>query len=228
MLKEGNFNLRKWISNCAEIVGKINPFEGQVFGEKIVYFDKFLKVLRILRNFEIDELFFDFKNGVSESMISTKREFLKILSFVYDPLGVVSLTIKTLKMLFQKICMMKINRDDVLAEIIIAEWQNILENVNVINSSKLQRHYLKMFYLKYVEIVELHGFSDGSLKAYAAVIYITFKLKYGSYSFSFVASKTKINPIERENLKIPKLKLMACVLLNQLMFSVYSLLEFNG
>ena len=108
--------------------------------------------------------------------------------------------------------MMKINWDDILPETIIGEWQNTLENVNVMNSLKLERHYLKMFDLKDVEIIELHGFSDASLKAYAAVIYIRFKLKYGSYCVNFVVSKTKTNPIERKNLTIPKLELMACAL----------------
>ena len=88
----------------------------------------------ILWNFENDD--FDLKNVGSKSEISTKHEFLKVLSSVCDPLGVVSPTIITLKMLFQKICMMKINWDDILPETVIAEWQNILENVNVINSLK--------------------------------------------------------------------------------------------
>ena len=58
---------------------------------------------------------------------------------------------------------------------------------------KLKRHYLKMFNLKDVEIIEPHGFSDVSLKACGAVIYIRFKLKDSSYCINFVASKTKIN-----------------------------------
>ena len=86
---EGNFNHRIWISNCAELMEK-NYFEEQEFGKKIVHLHKFHKVFSILWNFEIDELFFALKNVVSESQISTKREFLKALSFVYDPLGVVS------------------------------------------------------------------------------------------------------------------------------------------
>ena len=40
---------------------KINSFEEQEFGEKIVHIDKFHKVLGILWNFEIDELFFWFE-----------------------------------------------------------------------------------------------------------------------------------------------------------------------
>ena len=75
-----------------------------------------------------------------------------------------------------------------------------------------------MFDLKDVEIIELHGFSDASFKAYAAVICIRFELKDDSHCVHFAASKTKINPIERQNLTIPKLELMACVLLNQLFF----------
>ena len=68
------------------------------------------------------------------------------------------------------------------------------------------------------EIIELHGFSGASLKVHAGVIYIRSKLKDGSYCANFVASKTKINHIER--ISLTKLELMACVLLNQLMFSV--------
>ena len=50
-----------------------------------------------LWNFESDELYLDFKNVVSKIQISTKREFLKVLFSVYNPLVVISL-------LFQKIC----------------------------------------------------------------------------------------------------------------------------
>ena len=81
-------------------------------------------------------MFFDLKNVVSENQILAKREFLKVLSSVYDPLGVVCPTILVLKMLFQKICLMKINWDDVLSKTVIAEWQNTLENVSVMYKYK--------------------------------------------------------------------------------------------
>ena len=48
ILKEGNFNLRKWISNCAEITEKINSFEEQEFVEKIVHLHQLHKVLGVL------------------------------------------------------------------------------------------------------------------------------------------------------------------------------------
>ena len=45
-------------------------------------------------------------------------------------------------------------------------------------------------------------------KVFAAVVYIRYKLKDGSYFVNAVASKTKVNPIERKNLAIQKLELM--------------------
>ena len=81
-------------------------------------------------------MFFDLKNVVSENQILAKQEFLKVLSSVYDPLRVVCPTILVLKMLFQKICLMKINWDDVLSKTVIAEWQNTLENVSVMYKYK--------------------------------------------------------------------------------------------
>ena len=57
------------------------------------------------------------------------------------------------------------------------------------------------------------------MNAYVAVIYMRSKLKDGSYCINFIASKTKINPIERKNLTILKLELMIndmCVFFDQL------------
>ena len=101
-LKGGNFNLGKLIPNCFEIIGKNNSFKEQEFGKKIVHLDQFHKVLGILWNFETDKLFFDLKNVVSESQISTKREFSKVLSSVYGPLGIISPTIMTGTMYYLK------------------------------------------------------------------------------------------------------------------------------
>ena len=138
-LKEGNFNLRKRISNCAEIMEKINSFEEQEFSEKIVDLDKFHKVLGIFWNFEIDQLFFDLKNFVSESQISTKCEFLKLVFCVWSFRRRLSNNYNS-KNIVSKDLYDENKWDDALPETIIAEWQNILENVNVMDFLKLERH----------------------------------------------------------------------------------------
>ena len=141
--KKGTLTSENGLLIVLKLWKKINSFEEQQSGENIFHLDKFHKVLAdILWNFETDELFFDLKNVVSESQISTKHEFLKVLSSVYDPLGIVYPTIITHKNVVSKDLYdeRKLGRCT-LPETIIAEWQNIVQNVNVMNSLKLEKHY---------------------------------------------------------------------------------------
>ena len=66
-----------------------------------------------------------------------------------------------------------------------------------------------------VENMQLHGFADTSATAYACVIYLRILLKNGEIITSFISSKTKIAPIKK--VCIPRLELMACVILINLM-----------
>lgn len=65
--------------------------------------------------------------------------------------------------------------------------------------------------------VELIGFSDASLKAYAAVIYMRV-WKNGTPHISLVTAKTRVAPIIKVTL--PKLELSAALLLAKLMATV--------
>ena len=60
----------------------------------------------------------------------------------------------------------------------------------------------------------LHGFSDASQKAMAAVLYIKSKSLTAGSTSSFLISKTKVAPLKR--LSIPRLELGAAVLLTKL------------
>ena len=67
-------------------------------------------------------------------------------------------------------------------------------------------------------VLSLHGFSDGSGKAYAAVVYlrVTFSSRY--VVSRFVASKTQVNSIK--SLIITRLGLMSCLILSRLVKTV--------
>ena len=62
--------------------------------------------------------------------------------------------------------------------------------------------------------VSLHGFCDASKNAYAAVIYFLSKNTHDEKYCCLVVAKTKVAPIK--NVSIPKLELLACVLLTNL------------
>ena len=65
---------------------------------------------------------------------------------------------------------------------------------------------------------ELHGFSDASVKAYGAVVYIRSTYQHHSPVLALVTSKTKVAPLKPST--IPRLKLCGAVLLTKLLTTV--------
>ena len=75
-----------------------------------------------------------------------------------------------------------------------------------------------------VEKYYLHGFSDASNSAYAAVVYIKAVTKYGNISVTFVTSKSRIVPLNK-SIPMPRLELLRNFILSNLIRSVYSSLS---
>lgn len=62
--------------------------------------------------------------------------------------------------------------------------------------------------------VELHGFSDASERAYAAVIYLRAEDEDGSWRITLITARTKVAPLKQVSL--PRLELCAAALLARL------------
>ena len=59
--------------------------------------------------------------------------------------------------------------------------------------------------------IQLHGFSDASERAYAAVVYIRSTYSDGQVEVRLVASKSRVAPIKRQT--IPRLELLGALIL---------------
>ena len=70
----------------------------------------------------------------------------------------------------------------------------------------------------------LHGFSDASNSAYAAVVYIKAVTKYGNISVTFVTSKSRIVPLNKA-ITIPRWELLGNFISSKLILSVYNSLS---
>ncbi|XP_070522401.1 uncharacterized protein [Cardiocondyla obscurior] len=124
-------------------------------------------------------------------------------------------------MFLQELWLHKIGWNDQLPSQILTRWLVIREEF-----TQLARLTIPWWFNTWSDsTVELHGFSDASQLAMAAVIYIiTHSPSIGPTS-AFVCSKTKIAPLKR--LTIPRLELTATLLLARLMKYVQATLNVN-
>ena len=106
----------------------------------------------------------------------------------------------------------------------IVKWKHSLKLLAGLEPVYIMRNYLHGYQFTQSSKVELHGFCDASQKAAAAVVYLRAVLT-DRILCSLVAAKTKVAPIEKKTLTIPKLELMSCLLLSRLLKSVIASLR---
>ncbi|XP_032676814.1 uncharacterized protein LOC116846716 [Odontomachus brunneus] len=75
-------------------------------------------------------------------------------------------------------------------------------------------------------VAELHGFADASNGAYAAVVYLRFIDAAGSVTVTLLQGKSKVAPLKP--VTIPRLELMAAVLLSHLIDSIRSFIRIES
>ena len=145
-----------------------------------------------------------FKEAVK--IIPAKRNISSIIPSVSDQLGYLQPLVIMLKILFQEICKLNIKWDDNIGEL-VNKWNEIAKSL----ASSEIIYFKRCFYLHDicdpVEKYYLHGFSDASNSAYAAVVYIKGVTKYGNITVTVVASKSRTVPLNKF-ITIPPLELL--------------------
>ena len=120
-------------------------------------------------------------------------------------------------------CVDKINWDHPLESSTLSNWKKLLKELETLSEIRISRYYL--IPLKKIVTVQLHGFSDASTRAYAAVVYLRCVYSDGVVDVYLVISKTRVAPIKGQS--VPRLELLGAVILAQLMHTVYEALQFH-
>ena len=133
----------------------------------------------------------------------TKRALVSDVARTYDVLGWFSPAVIKAKILLQRVWEAKVDWDEEVPDSIREEWslwQSQLKHLACV-------HIPRCYFPKDLTVshLQLHGFSDASEDAYAAVVYIRATGSDGRSYVSLVTSKTKVSPIKR--LTIPRLEL---------------------
>ena len=249
LMSTGGFNLRKWSSNSDNVVKAIDALESSetmnsstnsksdVVQEDLSYTKSTIakestvteptqvKVLGMAWDTAEDTFLFHLEELVeyAKSLLVTKRSLLKWSSKIFDPLGFLSpFTIK-LKILFQVMCLDKIDWDGELQGDARKQWNALISELEYLKTVRVPRCY----YLSNQNrlITQIHGFSDASERAIGAVVYTRTVYENSRVDVKLMVSKTRVAPVKKQT--IPRLELIGATLLAKLVRSVLSALEWN-
>ncbi|XP_055913262.1 uncharacterized protein LOC129946907 [Eupeodes corollae] len=226
ILRLGGFHITNWRSSSKSVLQNIPVDELAKVADRKINIDKNSesRILGVLWNTQNDSFTFAAKlekiddSLLNDQKIPTKRQVLKIVMSVFDPLGFVAHFVIVGKMLLQAIWKTSIDWDDELTEDLVPLWSNWVRDLNKISSVNIPRCYSPLFNL--APELELHVFVDASESGYAAVAYVRIVFE-NNINVSFVAAKAKVLPL-KPIMTIPRAELQAAVLGSRLANTIKS------
>lgn len=220
ILAEYGFNLRKWKSNHDEILSDI-PNEDK---ENILNIESTFKTLGISWQPTNDQFIFNSSN-LPVPKTWTKRAVLSEIAKLFDPLGWMAPFVIKAKILLQNIWKEKetLDWDTPLTHELLDQWTPIFEQMSNQIPIKIPRW---IGLSNEVKAVEIHGFSDASMAAYGAAIYLRIIYNNGTIVCNLIAAKTKVAPI-KPIVSIPRLELCGAQLLAKLYLRITKALHIN-
>lgn len=212
--QEGGFEIRNFSSNKVEVLRAIQESDNNNCKDLSLKNPQDTeKVLGMY--WRTDKDTFTFKVNmkrihtdiVNKTRSPTKREVLRIVMAIFDPLGFLANYVVFAKILLHDIWAAKIEWDQQLPPVLYVKWLRWFDEINRIEEVSIPRCYNDI--ILQTRSIQLHTFVDASESAFAAVCYIRMEVE-GEVRTSLIASKTRVAPKKR--LTVPKLELQAALL----------------
>lgn len=219
MTQKGGFRLRKWASNCPLVLREIPETDLAVVKTEGVQLDPdpAVRTLGLVWHPGADVLKFRFKiPELSAAEVLSKRRVLSIIATLFDPLGLIGPVITTAKIFMQQLWRLKdekgkkLDWDHPLPLTVDAEWRSFYAQLTQLNELVIDRCVIKPRAVN----VQLHLFSDASMKAYGACAYVRSVNSSGSVAVALLTSKSKVAPLTCQS--IPRLELCGALMAAQL------------
>ncbi|XP_026325015.1 uncharacterized protein LOC113234002, partial [Hyposmocoma kahamanoa] len=219
LLNRGGFPLQKWSSNSKDLLKVIKKEADDVNQNLELKTDDVIKILGLKWNREADEFRFTVDLPPLQAPV-TKRKMISDIARLYDPLGWIAPAITTAKVFIQQVWLSSVDWDSELPDSILKNWTNFRNNLKALTEFRVPRWIHSK---KDDKVFELHGFSDASNVAYAAVVYGRIIDEQGRVHVHLITSKTRVAPIKQ--VSIPRLELCGAVLLAKLLNEVADTLQ---
>lgn len=210
--RKARFELGKWVSNSTELIENIEPTRGTTEVVNIGHSDNIEKILGLIWKPQSDVLSFNLTlarlpSSILEKGTPTKREALKIVMSLYDPLGLASPVTIRAKQILQEAWRRGVDWDQPFDSDLATQWTSWIPHLKKLKDVSVPRCYPG-----YSEATEtqVHVFTDASEVAYAAAVYWRTTTEDGATHVSLVMAKAKVAPLKLHS--IPRLELQAAVM----------------
>ena len=222
---KGGFEIRNWMSNSPEVLRALPAEAVAQRGMELAFNEEeFQRVLGVVWSPEND--IFTFSTAfprVDQRLVTgekhpSKREVLKLIMSVFDPLGLLAVMTIRGKILMQDLWRAGVSWDSAIPENLKAKWETWLADLKMATEIRIPRCYT--LGIGKIRNVELHIFCDASEQAFAAAGYLRLEGESGRRTV-LVMAKSKVAPVKQ--LTIPKLELQAAVMGSRLAQTIIDL-----
>ncbi|GFY06941.1 pro-Pol polyprotein [Trichonephila clavipes] len=210
MLSSAGLVLRKWASNCNELLNSIDSDMRLSNASLNIYKDDTVKTLGILWHPASDVFYFKITPLSFEGPL-TKTTLLSTIANTFDTLGWLSPIAIQYKTIMQRLWKQQLQWDERVPTDITLEWEQLAKNVQLVKDIKIPR----FLFVDSDNQFHLFGFSDASEKAYAAAIYCSSVSDTEKINVQLIIAKTRVAPLKPVSL--PRLALCGALLLVKLM-----------
>ncbi|XP_062542019.1 uncharacterized protein LOC134210011 [Armigeres subalbatus] len=219
MTRSGGFQLRKWASNCAEVLKSIPDDNRAIRLAEGINLDPdpSVKALGLTWLPGKDVFRFQFDVPPVESVETlTKRKILSIIATLFDPLGFIGATTTAAKVFMQLLWTtldergQRLDWDQPLPPTVGESWRKFHVQLPILNEIRIERCVI----IPNVVDVQIHYFSDASQKAYSACLYIHSQTVDGNVKVQLLSSNYKVSPLKPHT--IPRIELSGALIAAQL------------
>ncbi|XP_062541214.1 uncharacterized protein LOC134209246 [Armigeres subalbatus] len=226
---KGGFDIRNFLSNSSEVMERIGVTPTNSKKELALERSENVEsVLGMMWLPKVDCFTYtitlrrELLSVLDEDRIPTKREVLKVIMSLFDPLGLISFFLIHGKIIIQGIRASGTEWDEKISPNSFRQWRQWVQCFGQLESLRIPRCYFAPS-LNSTRQLEAHVFVDASEAAYCCVVY--FRLLGGNcIQVALVGAKSKVAPLK--TLSIPRLELKAAVLGAQYLKTVLKNHEF--
>ncbi|XP_029161155.1 uncharacterized protein LOC114932909 [Nylanderia fulva] len=208
LMRRGGFSLRKWASNCSELLDDLSSDQSDVT-DHLILKDETLKILGLSWLPTEDSFRLTVKFNFPTAL--TKRSILSCIASLYDPLGWAAPVVINAKIILQELWLLHCDWDAPLPNELSQRWNAFASEFPQLESVRIPRWTGQS---PDNLALEIHGFADASNRAYATVVYLRVFHSLSEYRVSLIVAKSKVAPVK--TVSIPRLELNAVVLLSRL------------